>query len=69
LDYRDILPFGNFFHPEDVLGFFSYPLVAADRSNAEDFKFVRLQENQKRLLITGTRPAGILVNDDFDFLS
>ena len=69
MDYRDILPFGDFFQPEDVLGFLSYPLVAADRSNAENFKLVRLQENQKRLLITGSRPAGILVNDDFDFLS
>jgi hypothetical protein len=49
-----------------MLGFFLNPLVAADRGDAEDVKFIRLKENKDSLLIAGAGPAGVLVNDDFD---
>ena len=58
----------NLRHPKDVLRLFFHPLVATDSSDAENIKPVRLQENENGLLIAGTGPAGVLVNDDFDFL-
>ncbi len=68
LDHRNIGAPGNFRHAQDVLGFFFHPLVAADGGDAEDFKLVRLQENQNGLLVAGAGAAGVLVDDDFDFL-
>ena len=52
-----------------MLGLFLHPLVAADGGDAEDVKFVRLQENQDGLLVAGAGAASVLVDDDFDFLS
>jgi hypothetical protein len=43
-------------------------LIAADGGDAENLKPVRLQEDQKRLLVACAGAAGILVDDDFDLL-
>ena len=68
LDHRDVGALGNLQHAQHVLRLFFHPLVAADRGDAENVKFVRLQENQNGLLVAGSGPAGVLVDDDFDFL-
>ena len=51
-----------------MLGFFFHPLVAADGGDAEDIELVRLQEDEDGLLVAGAGAAGVLVDDDFDFL-
>ncbi len=68
LDHRNVGALGNLQHAQHVLGLFLHPLVAADRGDAEDVKLVRLQEDQKGLLVAGAGAAGVLVDDDFDFL-
>jgi hypothetical protein len=51
-----------------VLGFFLDPLIAADGGDAKDIEFLGLQEDQDGLLIAGAGAAGILIDDDFDFV-
>ena len=58
----------NLQHAQHVLGFFFHPLVAADRGDTENVKLVRLEKNQNGLLVAGSGTAGVLVDDDFDFL-
>ena len=59
---------GNFQHAQRVLGLFFDPLVAADSGDAEHVKFVGLEEDQDRLLVTGAGATGVLVDDDFGLL-
>ena len=68
LDHGNIGAARDLEHAQDVLGLFLYPLVATDGGDAKNVKFVGLQENQKGLLVAGARAAGVLVDDDFDFL-
>ena len=68
LDDRDVGAAGNFYQTQDVLGLFLHPLVAADGGDAEDVELFRLQEDQDGLLVAGAGAAGVLVDDDFDFL-
>ena len=65
---RHIRSSGDFQHAQGVLRFFLRPLIATHGSDAEDIKLLRLQEHQQCLLITRSRPARILINDDFYFL-
>jgi len=51
-----------------VLRLFFYPLIAADGSDAEDIELFRLEEDEQRLLVAGAGAAGVLIDDDFDFL-
>ena len=53
-------------HAQDVLGFLFHPLVAADGGDAEHVELLRLQEDEYRLLVAGSRAASILVDDHFD---
>ena len=59
---------GDLRHAKNVLSLFFDPLIAADCGNTENFELVRLQENQNCLLVARAGTAGILVNDNFDFL-
>src|SRR5258708_37947488 len=68
LNYWNVGTLRNLGHTQDVLGLFFYPLVPADRGDAEHVEFVRLQENQQGLLVAGSGAARVLIDDDFDFL-
>ena len=45
------------------------PLVSGDDGDAEDFGSRRLDEEEDGLLIGAGRAGGVLVDDDFTFLS
>ena len=59
---------GDLQQAQDMLRLFLDPLIAADSRDPEYVKFLGLQEHQDGLLIAGARPAGVLVDDDFDLL-
>ena len=59
---------GNLKQSEHMLRFFLHPLIAADRSDAEDVEFLGLKKDKDGLLVAGSRAAGVLIDDDFDFL-
>src|SRR3984893_5192639 len=68
LDHEDICSPSDFQQAQDVLRLFLHPLVAADGGDAEHVKLLRLEEDENGLLVAGTGPAGVLVDDDFDLL-
>ena len=68
LDNGDVGASGNLEQAQHMLRLFLHPLIAADGGDAEDIKFLRLQEDEQGLLIAGAGAAGVLIDDDFDFL-
>src|ERR1700735_1036534 len=45
------------------------PLIARHHGDAQDFCLWRLNQQEHRLLISSAGPGGILIDDDFSFLS
>ncbi len=68
LNHGNVGALGDFQHAQRVLGLFFHPLIAADGGDAQDVKFLGLEKDKKGLLIAGTGPARVLVDDDLDFL-
>ena len=66
--HRDIGAAGDLQESQDVLRLFLHPLIAADGGDAEDVELLRLQEYENGLLVAGSGAAGVLIDDDFDFL-
>src|ERR1700688_49537 len=68
LIYRNIGAVGDLEKTQHMLRFLLYPLIAADRGDAEDIKFLRLKEDENRLLVAGSRTARVLIDNDLDLL-
>jgi hypothetical protein len=68
LDNGDIGAPRDFQQPQCALGFFFYPLVSADGSDAKHIEFIRLQKNQNGPHVGRGRTARILIHDHFNLL-
>jgi hypothetical protein len=68
LIHRYVGAVGNLEQAQHVLGFFFHPLVATDGGYAKDIELLRLKEDEDGLLVAGSGTAGVLVDDDSDFL-
>jgi hypothetical protein len=56
---------GEFEHTERVGDLLVAPLITGDDGDAEHINIRGLQDEQKGLLVGGSRAAGVLIEDDF----